>query len=82
MKFKVQLKDPDVLHDAIRDAVTKHVAEKAAAMDLDDEERQNLVDRRCDRIAEMAGRWFKWGEYLTVEIDTEAGTCTVLEGAP
>lgn len=25
-----------------------------------------------------ADKWFKYGEYLTVQIDTDAGTCTVM----
>lgn len=30
-------------------------------------------------IKNLCDKWFKWGEYVTLEIDTEAGTCIVLE---
>jgi hypothetical protein len=50
MKFRVTMKDPDTLNDAIEEAVEK----------------------------QMCGRWFGYGEYLTVEIDTDAKTCTVI----
>ena len=34
----------------------------------------NVVRKQCEK-------WFKYGELLTVEIDTEADTCTVLKQA-
>jgi hypothetical protein len=30
------------------------------------------------KVQELCSTWFSYGEYLTVEIDTEAKTCTVL----
>jgi ABC-type amino acid transport substrate-binding protein len=30
-------------------------------------------------IKKLCEKWFKWGEYVTLEIDTDAGTCIVLE---
>jgi hypothetical protein len=40
------------------------------------DELDNEADRkRFDRIAD---RFFQYGEYLTVQIDTEQGTCTVV----
>lgn len=75
MKFTVLMKDPDTLHDAIRDAVRAEVAK----LGLDDvEERMAVEERRHEKVGEVCSRWFKYGEYLAVEIDTEAGTCTVL----
>ncbi len=63
MKFQVTMKAPDALYEAIRQAVLKAPE--------DDDLRQELIEK-CER-------WFKWGEYLTVEIDTEAMTCQVVE---
>lgn len=30
-------------------------------------------------IKKLCDKWFKWGEYVTLEIDTDTGTCVVLE---
>ena len=77
MKFIVQMKDPDVLHDAIDEAVTEEV-EKMEGLDPD--ERQAVIDTRKEKINELCcSKWFEYGEYLRVEIDTEAKTCTVIE---
>lgn len=82
MKFRVTMKDPDTLHDAVRDAVNAQAKEYAGLMDLDDDERAQLVDSRCEKVRSMCCRWFEYGEYLTVEIDTEAKTCVVVENEP
>lgn len=75
MKFKVSMKDPDTLHDAIKLAVGKSLDAVAIS---EDDELEALAEVRAEKVREICSRWFKYGEYLTVEIDTEAGTCTVL----
>ncbi len=74
MKFRVTMKDPDTLHDAIADAVKKSLA----GME-DRDERAAVAEIRSNKLGELAGRWFPYGEYLTVEIDTDANTCVVIE---
>jgi len=76
MKFRVQMKDPDTLHDAIEESVGKDLASIEA---LDDDDREVLAERRCEAVQALAGKWFRYGEYLTVEIDTDAKTCVVVE---
>lgn len=75
MKFKVTMKDPDTLHDAIDDAVRAQVK----AMALSDKEAERVIELRRDTVGEVCSRWFEYGEYLTVEIDTDTGTCVVCE---
>ena len=75
MKFKVSMKDPDTLGDAIRDAVEEAVN---ALPDLSQDERDAVLEKRQEAIGKLCGKWFEYGEYLTVEIDTEAETCTVV----
>jgi hypothetical protein len=75
MKFRVTMKDPDTLHDAVIEAVNASLAVEIA----DQEERDALADIRIKKIQDLAGKWFEYDEYLTVEIDTEAGTCTVCQ---
>lgn len=75
MKIKVTMKDPDTLDDAIDDAVRTDIARIDG---LDKNDREALFEGRREKIGELAAKWFKYGEYLSVEIDTEAGTATVL----
>lgn len=75
MKFTVTMKDPDTLHDCIRDAVRDDV-EKLESLSA--EEKEALVETRIEDAAQVASKWFEYGEYLRVEIDTKALTCTVL----
>lgn len=75
MKFTVQMKDPDTLTDAIREAVEAEVE----SMKVDDDEFESIVEIRCRKVAEICAKWFRYGEYLAVEIDTDAKTCVVKE---
>ena len=74
MKFRVTMKDPDTLHDAIQDAAEAY----AKTLDLADDEKEAIVEMRREKAADACGHWFKYGEYLTVEIDTEQMTCEVV----
>jgi hypothetical protein len=76
MKFTVTMKDPDTLHDAIKDAVEEDLAKIEG---LDDGDREALAERREEITRGIASTWFRYGEYLSVEIDTDAMTCTVLQ---
>ena len=66
MKFHVTMKDPDTLHDAIRDAVTNEVRLMPG---LSKDEKDLLIESRSETVRDLCKMWFKWGEYLTVEID-------------
>ena len=73
MKFRVSMKDPDTLYEAIADAVHEDTAAIA-----DPYERDAVKQVRSQNVRKLCSQWFRYGEYLTVEIDTEAGTCTVV----
>lgn len=76
MKIRVTLKDPDTMPDAVVDAVH---ADVKTISGLSNDERQALaVSRHCEIQSEITSRWMEYGEYLTVEFDTEAWTATVL----
>ena len=75
MKFVITMKDPDALHEAVSEAVHEEVH----AMGLKDpDEMEVLEDVRVEKVLEACKKWFRWDEYLRVEVDTEAGTCVVL----
>ncbi len=75
MKFKVQMKDPDVLIDAITNALE----DQPKPDDLDESEWKYLREIRADNVYKFAAQWFEYGEYLTVELDTDAQTCVVMK---
>lgn len=74
MKFRVSMKDPDSLSDAIKEAARADVER----LGLADDEKEDLIETRREKAAEVCRAWFRYGEYLTVEIDTDAKTCTVV----
>jgi hypothetical protein len=77
MKFRVTMKDPDTLSDAIDEAVEESTSAEVL-VGFSDEEREAVAEKRREAYSAIAGKWIEYGEYLTVEIDTEAKTCTVI----
>ncbi len=76
MKFKITMKDPDGVYDCVKDAVKESLS---AIEGLSESERESLYDARRDSFNSTIGKWFEYGEYLTVEVDTEAKTIRVCE---
>lgn len=72
MKIRVTMKCPDALSDGIFDAVNAVVAP------IRNEDERDAAEALSDSAQVAAVKWFKYGEYLTVELDTEAGTCVVV----
>lgn len=75
MKVVVTMKDPDVMHDAVQDVVSGEVKK----MGLPDDEEDAMIELRVEKECGKMAKWFKYGEYLKVEFDTEAMTATVLD---
>lgn len=76
MKFRVTMKDPDGVYDSFQEAAS---ASAASVKGISKKEREELQDSRMDEIKEACGKWFQYDEYLTVEVDTDAGTCVVVK---
>lgn len=75
MRFKVTMKSPDAVSEAVNDAVRDSITEAEHA--LEPEDLRDLKNERREELHAACAPWFEYGEYLTVEIDTEAGTATV-----
>ena len=75
MKFKITMKDPDGVCDSVTDAAKQSAQE---ATGISDGEREELTEGRKEELGAVISQWFTYGEYLTVEIDTDAKTATVL----
>ena len=65
MKFQVTMKTPDGLDDAIFEC-TRNLTPGT------------IIDNELE-IKKLCGKWFRYGECVTLEIDTEEKTCVVVE---
>lgn len=74
MKFQIVLKDPDTLYDAIDDSLAS-----LSVDGLSEEELEAVRKERKESIRDLCSKWFEYGEYLTVEVDTEKEPCIVKE---
>jgi len=73
MKVKVFIKDTDVLQDAVSDAVYEDLESH-----LPEDERELLAEKRIQKTLDIASKWWEYGEYITVEFDTERETIRVV----
>lgn len=66
MKFKITFKRPDVVQEAIEEAVEN--TEFGAL--LTEDEIEAVKAKRIESIGELCSKWFQYGEYVTLEVDT------------
>jgi hypothetical protein len=83
MKFCVTFKTPDAasFESFIEYAELEVIRRHGIEDDRVDPEREDLVDEYNDIAHEMvkfAKKWVRSEEYVTLEFDTDKGTCTVL----
>lgn len=78
MKIRIHLKDPDGVYDSINAAVVTSIRQ----LGLSEREASALIDARTEEVTDALGKWIKYGEYVSIEFDTEAGTATVCEVRP
>lgn len=74
MKVKVFIKDTDVLQDAVSEAVDEELKNSGLAED----EQEAVRELRIEKALDVANTWWEYGEYITVEFDTEARTARVV----
>ena len=74
MKIEIEMKTPDALDRAIRDAVV----EAFQGRDLRNCEEDERFDAMVNEFTKMAKNWFQYGECITLELDTDNDTCIAL----
>ena len=77
MKFKIAFKDPNFLSVSLVESAKHNLREKNLAVPT--EEYEILMEDELNRLNAFTKKWIRWGEYLTVEFDDEAGTATVVK---
>ncbi|NJN96358.1 MAG: hypothetical protein HC875_20700 [Anaerolineales bacterium] len=75
MKIKIAMKDPDGVYEGIQEAVE----EDMKLLNLPPDEIEEIKELRNEKAYEICSKWFKYGEYLNIEVDTEEGTIRVLQ---
>lgn len=71
MKFSLTMKCPDAFDIAAKYAI---LDDNPGISDIDLAEQTSATKDVC-------AKWFRYGEQVTLEIDTEAGTCIVKENS-
>jgi CRISPR/Cas system-associated protein Csm6 len=74
MKVVVSLKDPDGFADSVNETVKREVSK----LGLDHDEAAAVEEKRLDKAWKALGKFVQYGEYVTIEFDTDAGTATVV----
>jgi hypothetical protein len=74
VKILLTLKDPDGVDNCVKQAATDSLAEAK----LEEDELDAVMEYRVEKIQNAIKPWVEYGEYLTVEVDTETGTCVVI----
>lgn len=76
------MKTPDALEDALNEIaqIETSVAEEQMPLGSDgiDEECEDMISDHVNTARNFAKQFFRYGEFITVEFDTEAKTATVL----
>lgn len=85
MKFSIYLKDPDGVANCIQEHVGEFeddlVSRNTPGIDMSPEEIDSTVDAFERGMYDSIKKWVEFAEYVTIEIDTDLGTATVLEVA-
>lgn len=79
MIFRVTMKTPDVMLDNVVKACESEYGTDEYYEHGEDSEDYDLIQEKVEEVLSVCKKWFGYGEYLTVEIDTEKQTCTVVE---
>ena len=79
MKIQFTMKTPDVAVDTVNEAVREEFSNDNDG--LSDEDfffNDGKADDRRYEISELCQKWFEGGEYVTLELDVENKTMTVV----
>ena len=76
MLMRVTFKDTDVLVDAILDRKIILVKELMELHEINYRSAENIVNEKFENMHKLASKVFKYGEYVTIELDDEAQTAT------
>ncbi len=79
MKFTITFKTPDVVTDTVYDQIKMKMYQEEEDISELTEEHYAEIEEQTDREKQKVAKWIKYGEYVTIEFDTDKGTATVQE---
>lgn len=74
MKLTITMKDPDGFYESFKDSVRASVD----SLGLSSDEANAVYEVRAEQVREKLSRWFEYDEYVTIEVDLDAMTATVV----
>lgn len=78
MKFRVTFKDPDGVYDSISASIFDQLAKFDLRGELSEEIEEHAKDGLREELEDFIRPWVKYGEYITIEFDTETKTAVVV----
>lgn len=70
----VTMKDTDALYESVQ----RHVEEELEKSDLPQDEKLLVEEARKEKYMEILGKFFEYGEYITIKFNTEDKTARVV----
>jgi hypothetical protein len=77
MKIRLYLKDPDGVYEALVDAAEAEL-ELSPSDGLSSQIRKDMLQCKVGELMKVVTGWVEYGEYVKIEIDTEAKTAIVV----
>ena len=77
MKLRINLKDPDGFHDSVRMGVSEYIGNLQDK--FTDNELEALRESRTEIVWDFLSKYTDYQEYISFDIDTEAGTIDVVK---
>lgn len=80
MKFTIDMKTPDAVDHAVNEAVGQsypNYDDEGELIVLSEEQQCEKEDLK-EELKSVCSEWFRYGEAVTLEIDTDVGVASVL----
>ena len=78
MKMRVTFKDPDVLADALYDIEKDIERGLAKTLNFSEADASAEAIERMIPMHDLVKKFIRYGEYITIDFDTETNTATVI----
>lgn len=80
MKFRITMKNPDCVSDAIDAAVENEIEGlKSFGKPLNEDDLNDFRDNHKEKLETFLEQWVEYGEYITVEFDADKNTAVVIK---
>lgn len=79
MKIVIMFKDPGAVYDSIEYTKCELVRSLQEELGISNDAAEVEAEERFKKMNALIRRYFKYGEYVSIELDDETGTVTVLE---